>query len=316
MTQDGWTRTTSPFHDGERAVQERLGVRARIEQQGRRFIREYLTEQQREFYPQLPFVLLGSVDAAARPWASILTGPSGFIQSPDPHTLTIAALPPSGDPLASHLAVGVRLGVLGIEFATRRRNRANGRVAALDPHGVTITMDQTFGNCPKYIRRREHRFVAPAASTETPVTQPLDTLGETEAEAEAARRLVTSADTFFIATHTDRGGDPYSEGVDVSHRGGSPGFVRVEDARTLIIPDYIGNSHFNTLGNLHVNPRAGLLFIDFASGTLLSLTGVVEILWDPPEQPTFEGAERLLRFRIEEGLLLSHALPLRWEPCE
>src|SRR3546814_14766932 len=66
------------------------------------------------------------------------------------------------------------------------------------------------------------------------------------------------------------------QGADVSHRGGRPGFVRVteDDGRSVLtIPDFSGNQFFNTLGNIAINPRAGLLFVDFATGDLLTLTG-------------------------------------------
>jgi uncharacterized protein len=73
-----------------------------------------------------------------------------------------------------------------------------------------------------------------------------------------------------------------------------------------------GNFFFNTLGNLTVNPRAGLLFIDFATGDLLYLTVDAEIIWEGEEVDAFEGAERLLRFRVREARRVTDSLPLRW----
>ena len=61
-------------------------------------------------------------------------------------------------------------------------------------------------------------------------------------------------------------------GADISHRGGRPGFVRV-DGDVLTIPDFRGNRYFNTLGNLIAEPRASLLFVDFETGDLLQLQG-------------------------------------------
>ena len=93
--------------------------------------------------------------------------------------------------------------------------------------------------------------------------------------------------------------------------------MRVEaDRRTLLIPDFSGNLHFNTLGNLLLDPRAGLLFPDFAGGELLHLTGEAEIVWDGPQVRAFRGAERLWRFRVAEGVRLPGALPLRWTLVE
>ncbi|MGI9462957.1 MAG: pyridoxamine 5'-phosphate oxidase family protein, partial [Aestuariivirgaceae bacterium] len=97
-----------------------------------------------------------------------------------------------------------------------------------------------------------------------------------------------------------------------SHRGGRPGFVKV-DGSTLTIPDYAGNRHFNTLGNFFANPMAGLLFVDFETGDLLLLTGAVEILWDEdPAARALSGAERAWRFTLDHGIRVKDALPLRW----
>jgi predicted pyridoxine 5'-phosphate oxidase superfamily flavin-nucleotide-binding protein len=303
----------SPFHAGEIALQERAGVRARLAETGRRVIRDFMPEQHRDFFRHLPFLIVGSLDRAGRPWASMLTGLPGFVASPDPHTLRIAARPGPHDPLAKNLAAGAPLGLLGIELATRRRNRMNGRVSMLDGSGFAVGVDQSFGNCPQYIQARDHSFVAEGAAEAqaTPQGARLDA---------HAAALVHTADTFFIATASpDVGSDHMSEGVDVSHRGGKPGFVRVDEedgATVLTAPDFRGNFYFNTLGNIASNPRAGLLFVDFASGDLLLLTGAAEIVWDGPEVKTFAGAQRLLRCRIEEGVLIAGAIPLRFTPPE
>ena len=88
------------------------------------------------------------------------------------------------------------------------------------------------------------------------------------------------------------------------------------DGGTLTVPDFVGNCFFNTLGNLAVNPRAGLLFVDFESGDLLQLAVTAEIVWDGPELAAFEGAERLLRMRVVSVLHRPAALPLRWGDAE
>ena len=100
-------------------------------------------------------------------------------------------------------------------------------------------------------------------------------------------------------------------GVDVSHRGGPRGFVRVE-GHVVTIPDYKGNRYFNTLGNLVSQPRAALLFVDFATGDVLHVQGTTEVQWDGPEVRALQGAERLWRMRVERGWHRPAALPLRW----
>ena len=92
----------------------------------------------------------------------------------------------------------------------------------------------------------------------------------------SARRFIEARDMFFIAS-TDADGSP-----DCSYKGGDPGFVRVIDDSTLAFPVFDGNGMFLTLGNLAVNPRVGLLFIDFETGTRLRVNGDATIDFDDP----------------------------------
>lgn len=303
-------RPDYPFHAGELAIQERAGALGQASTLGRRGIRDYMTEQHREFFAQLPFVLVGSVDRSGQPWASVLAGRPGFMHSPDLHTLRIDSRPLPEDLLDANLRLGARLGLLGIELPTRRRNRLNGEVTALDPAGFSVSVIQSFGNCPRYIQGRVAVFV------DDPRRPQVD---EHERLSEADRALIEAADTLFIASNAAPPADAPespSAGADVSHRGGRPGFVRVEDADTLVFPDFNGNSLYQTLGNLHLDPRAGLLFIDFSSGDLLQLSCTTSLVWDGPELKAFAGAERLLRLRVERVRRLVKALPLRWSAPE
>lgn len=297
----------TPFHAGELALQQRAGSLEYLAEIGPKVVRSAMPEQHRSFYAQLPFIVVGSVGADGQPWASVLTGPPGFVQAPGADRLRIATLPRPQDPLAHHLRPGAPLGLLGIEPHTLRRNRANGQVSALDAGGLEMQVSQSFGNCPKYIQAREASFVEHVV----PPPQPLARSDRLDA---AACRLISIADAFFIASAhpAARTAASAAEGVDVSHRGGRPGFVRVDPDGTLTLPDYRGNRYFNTLGNLALDARAGLLFIDFENGDLLQLAANAEIVWDGPELAAFEGAERLLRLRVSAAQRWPRALPLRW----
>lgn len=300
----------SPYHAGERAVQARAGVRERVEMMGRRMIRDFMPDQHREFFADLPFLVAGTVDDRGRPWASILVGYPGFASSPDPWTLRIDAAFGYGDPAAGNLRVGSAVGLLGIQPETRRRNRMNGTLTAIDPSGFTVGVGQSFGNCPQYIQARAPIFM----NDPNPVA--VREVRQEGAElSDAAAALVDAADTLFIATTTPASFAEASGGVDVSHRGGRPGFVgrSIADGRTVFtIPDFRGNNAFNTLGNIAVEPRTGLLFVDFATGGLLSLTGEAEIVWDGAELAAYAGAQRLLKFRVAAGVAIADALPFRW----
>lgn len=281
----------SAFHDGELALQAETGVRERLAQAGPRVIRDHMPDQHREFFVQLPYVVVGTLDESGQPHASLLAGPPGFARSPEPTRLRIDAVLP-------HARAGSPVGLLGIEAHTRRRNRMNGVVAAIDASGVDIDVRQSFGNCPKYIQPRE-AFHDPKASTAATVRAMAQLDGQ-------AARLVWEADTFFIATAhplARAGGDP-SHGVDVSHRGGPAGFVEVDAAGTVLsLPDFAGNSFFNTFGNLLLEPRCSLLFVDFATAAQLQLTARGEVVRDP---------SRRLLLHVESARLTAGGLPLRW----
>lgn len=285
------------------------------ERVGRKVIRNFMPDQHREFFAELPFVVLGSLDDEGRPWASMLTGRPGFVRSPDPRRLAVAAKPIPGDPLADNLRTGAAIGLLGIQPETRRRNRMNGKVIDARRGSFTLAVDQSFGNCPQYIQARAASPLADPFPSNTGPTRREGAILSTEA-AEMVRR----ADTFYIASASPgAGGESPVEGADVNHRGGRPGFVdvREEDGRTMLIsPDFVGNSAFSTFGNLLLNPKSGLLFVDFSAGHLLILTGEAEVIWDSAEARAFPGAERLLYFRVSEGLFMEHVLPLRWSTPE
>ena len=293
---------TTPFHAGEVAMQRAAGVHERLRDLGPRVIRDHMPEQHRVFFEQLPTLLVGSVDEAQRPWASMLVGLPGFMRSPDDRHLRVDAVPRSDDPLQAQMRVGATLGLLGIEPQTRRRNRMNGTVVAVDAQGFELRVDQSFGNCPQYIQARTPQWVgepeaAPAAQAEGPQISPW------------ARDLIAQADTLFIASAAP------GQGADVSHRGGKPGFVRIDDmagATVLTLPDFRGNFFFNTLGNIMAHGRAGALFVDHQTGDVLQLSGRARVISGGPEVESFVGAQRLLRIEVETGWWSSRALPLRW----
>ncbi|MGE0423084.1 MAG: pyridoxamine 5'-phosphate oxidase family protein [Reyranellaceae bacterium] len=279
----------SPFHPGERRAQRLAGVSVPVAAG----IRPFMPEQHRDFFALLPDVLIAARDREGWPVPTMLAGLPGFISSPDPTTLQIETRVDPHDPARALLTPGAGFGLLGIDLSTRRRNRANGHVVAASDALLTLAVGQSFGNCPKYINLRDATWHE-AVTLEAPEHfTGLD---------EAARALVGGADTFFIASGSE-------SGLDISHRGGAAGFVRIE-GDTLVVPDYRGNRYFNTLGNLLLDPRAALLFVDFARGDVLVLRGRVAIDWAGAD--ALPGAERVWRLTVEGGWRRRGALPLRW----
>jgi len=291
----------APWHAGEIHLQKAIGVDGRMAEMGPRVIRDYMPDQHRQFYAQLPFLVLGSVDHADNVWATLVSGSPGFAVSPDPKRLVIDHALSPDDPASQGLEDGCAAGLLGIELHTRRRNRMNGRIVSREAGRFAIAVEHSFGNCPQYICKRDFAFVPVHAPGPVTVSQALT---------DTARAMIEKADTFFVASYTDdtRSGRQ----VDASHRGGKAGFVLIGDNDLLTIPDFAGNLHFNTLGNFLLNPRAGLIFVDFTTGDVLQMTGSVQVILDSPEIAAFQGAERLWTFAPQQVVLRTAALPLRW----
>ena len=296
----------TPFNPDELTAQNLAGGGPR----GHVPIRNYMIDQHRQFFAQLPHLFVGVVDATGWPIATQLTGRPGFVQSPDPVTLRIAALPDVHDPAAGAFALARDIGILGIDFSTRRRNRANGRIVRRGVGGIDVAVSQSFGNCPQYIQRRNIQPSTLASAQAGPRETPSNSVESFAGLDDTARKDIERADTFFVASHSRTGGGA-AFGADISHRGGRAGFVRI-DGDVLTIPDFRGNRYFNTLGNLSVEPRASLLFIDFETGSLLQLRGRAEIDWNGAAARLFASAERLWRFHVVRGWRRDAASPLRW----
>ena len=291
----------APWHEGEVALQRTIGSDEPLAEIGLKVVRDHLIDQHRAFFPLLPFVVLGTVDGEGDVWATLRAGRPGFLSSPDPYRLDLAIPPDLFDPAEAGLKEGEPAALLGIDLTTRRRNRLNGQVRNRDGRGFSLDVGQSFGNCPKYITLRGPAFTAEESH------EPREKMTALDAE---ARTMIERANTFFVASYA-KGWDGNRQ-VDVSHRGGEPGFVRVSEEGVLTIPDYSGNRFFNTLGNMAVNPRAGVVFVDFATATLLQMTGDTELVLDSPEVARFPGAERLWRLRPRRIVRRRGALPLRW----
>ena len=263
-----------PFHEGELEAQQRAGesltAAANSPMIGNRIMSGAV-----QFIREQSMVVIGSRDTNGRLWSSMLFGRPGFLDpAPDRRSLQIhldAELQDHHDPLWNNINGNRQVGILVIELATRRRLRINGRLTAATDSLLTIQVEESFANCPKYIQRRAIRLGP--ASTQDPPAEGEQTSDRLQSQ---QRELIECADTVFVTSaHPTRG-------LDTSHRGGNPGFVEILDDKTLRIPDYPGNSMFNTIGNLLVDSRAGLLFPDFEGHALLQATGNAEVLWAEP----------------------------------
>ncbi len=297
-------RLENPFHEGELLVQQTVGEESLAQQNGQ-IIANTVPKGALKFIEQQPMVIVGSVDPQQNIWASALFGEPGFAKSVDPQTIELdltQVISHPHDPFWANIRHHNRIGMLVIEFASRRRLRINGTISQTASKQLRLNVLEAYPNCPKYIQRRH------LSPNHQEIPQPLSELKAGKSLTFQHQAWIGSADTFFVASaHLTRG-------VDASHRGGNPGFIQILASQTLRIPDYSGNSMFNTLGNLVINPRAGLIFLDFAQSRTLQLIGQATIQWNLDDliHPN-GGTHRYWDFTIEQWLETDLPKPLHWE---
>ena len=298
-----------PFHDGEIAVQERAGERDIARRHGAA-ISPRIIPGALPFLARQRLVALAAAGDDGYLWTSVWYGEPGFVQSADGERVSIRpslmARSPD-DPVLRRLAIGRDIGILAIEFTSRRRLRINGTVQNISADEISVFVSESVPNCPKYIQRRQPHDVSPTATPSSPrATEWGGTLDEPR------RALIARTDTAFVGSlHPARG-------VDASHRGGAPGFIQVVDATTLRVPDYPGNSMFMTLGNFEIDPRASLAALDFDRGQVLCLSGTARLHFgvENPQHPT-GGTGRYWDLAVREWIQFelqsAAAAALRWE---
>ncbi|ATY12449.1 pyridoxamine 5'-phosphate oxidase [Amycolatopsis sp. AA4] len=269
------------FHAGELAVQREAGVEQAAARLSKMAEPAGISPGMAGFLAERTLLVLTGRDAGGRLWTSPVTGPPGFLEAESATTLAIRRAIPEGDPLHG-LPSGQLVGMTSIEFATRRRVRINGYLAAVAEDHLVVEIQQAYGNCPQYIQQR---VLSEEAEPATPGHERAElSLGDTE--------LIRGADTFFLGTINP------DHGADASHRGGAPGFVRV-DGNALWWPDYPGNNLFNSLGNIAANPEAALLFFDFETGRLLQVSGTAAIEWGEAGRSGDDGyTGRIVRLEV------------------
>ncbi|WP_233268305.1 pyridoxamine 5'-phosphate oxidase family protein [Pantoea sp. BAV 3049] len=273
------------FHPGEQLAQDKAGY-----ERVKAALYPAMPEQHRLFYQGLHLFYLSVQDEEGYPVAALIQGEAGFLQTPDDTHLEIPLAAVEAVPWLPRLQPGMLLGGLGLDLSNRRRNRVNGVIESLSDGKLSLRVQESFGNCPKYIQRR----LLPGADLRRKLE--VERLNCLDAD---ARYLISAADTFFVASHAQRQNE--TGGADISHRGGVPGFVQIKQGK-LLIPDYSGNRYMNTLGNLLIEPRCALLIMDFHQGAALHIQGRAEVLWHEPVRGLVERywtvePERILRIR-------------------
>ncbi|ADQ85728.1 pyridoxamine 5'-phosphate oxidase family protein [Methylovorus sp. MP688] len=295
-------QTRFHFHAGERAVQRHAG-QAFIADRNAAMIADTILGGARPFIEKQFMVVLSSIAADGAVWSSVLYAEPGFAKAEGDAALALH-IPVDerdmSDPFWTNIDHHPAVGLLFIELGSRRRYRINGMIQHMHDQGIVIGVNEAYPNCPKYIQRRHLQQFEKAAA-------PHEVLVGTQLQANIAA-LVRNADTMFVATH-------YADtGADASHRGGNPGFVQIINDSTLRIPDYHGNSMFNTLGNMEIDARTGVCIPDFAGQQLLQLSGKSRLLWDQDDPHNLSGGTgRFWEFDIAQWILRKVPQHLEWQ---
>lgn len=295
------------FHEGEMIVQTRVGEGQYAEQNGM-MVGTQVPPGAIRFLSLQSMAVLSSHTQDGEIWVTPLFGDPGFINGGDGTNVSFDLNQmdlDEVDPIWTNILHSPEVGMVVLEMKTRKRLRVNGK---LSRKGRQLLLDvaEAYPNCPKYIQKRqdlrhERRRRTGAYNTEMGITL----------SAQAAAVVQNSDTTYVGSRHIERAAS------DASHRGGPKGFIQLLDEQTLRIPDYPGNSLFNTLGNLEVNPKAGLLVFDFEAGKMLQMTGEATIRWDltGDNQATL-GTGRLWDFRIARYRLSDLPEYLHWNLLE
>ena len=299
------------FHQGELDVQAMANESAIALRNGQ-VISSNILPGAIPFIAQQNMLVVSSVDPKGLPWSSVLFGTPGFIQANNSGALlldTSKMLINEHDPLWRNILNNPQVGVLAIELSTRRRFRVNGRIQNIsnEIEGVAnnekqtlanslfeIIVQQAYPNCPKFIQRRNLKIEDQAYSEKLP--KPLTGNALTPEIID----VISQSDSFFVSSASIlKGKNEHS--VDASHRGGFPGFIKVLENNRLLIPDYQGNSMFNTLGNIHVYPKAGIIIVDFENSRVLQLSGSAKILWNQQDDTNHSsGTKRFWELSVEK----------------
>jgi hypothetical protein len=283
-------------HQGEQAVQRRAGEGGGPDWGSPMFGAE-IPSGFAGFMMQQRLAAISAPDDDGSVWTTVLAGPPGFILPVDERTIVVRVVPPVGDPLRAALNEVRDIGIVVMSPETQRRIRINGK-AKRDGEDLFVHTEQVLGNCPKYLQVRE--VVEERAPRPTVVRHGTELSDE-------QRRWIEAADTFFVGSLSPE------HGADASHRGGMPGFVTVVGPRKLTWPDYFGNSFYMTLGNVELNPKCGLVFLDWENGHTLQLTGTARINWAAEAAQDAPEALRMVEFDVDRLIQVDNASPLRWQ---
>ncbi|RMZ87827.1 hypothetical protein DV736_g4947, partial [Chaetothyriales sp. CBS 134916] len=315
------------WHEGENRIHELTGIRRDGNPNA-----PFLTPRAANMVQRYSLLALGTLDEDDNIWCTVWGGQPPFMKPLAQSILAISTrVDASHDPVVQALFKGKdegeviktsdpgpMIGGLSIHLEVRGRVKLYGRMIAgalsasdgqgeAPNHGksgevqLVVRIDQSLGNCPKYLNKKfisSHEPSSKLSSTATHLT------------AEAIG-VIRQADLFFVASAHAH------EDMDCNHRGGPPGFIRVYQpqdslAPTQIVwPEYSGNNLYQTLGNLIVTPKAGIVVPNFDTGDVLYLTGEAQVLVGADAARVIAKSKLAVSFTVTAARLVENGLPFR-----
>lgn len=287
----------------------------------------HLTAQASAMFQRAPLLAFGTLDAQARPWVTLWGGSPGFTETIGGGAVgTSTLVDGKHDPVVQALVAGSKgfekpreredaklVAGLAIDLMTRKRVKTAGRLVGCmvreiedraESDGATaesrymiqvVTMiEQSLGNCPKYINQYEIH----------PVLVSPKLVAEGASLSDEGQALISASDMFFLSSST-------LDDMDVNHRGGPPGFVRIISPTEIVYPEYSGNRLYQSLGNLQLNPKIGLAFPNYATGDILYITGSAHILAGKDAADILPGSNLAVKITIQDSRFVTEGLPFR-----
>uniref|UniRef100_A0A7S4P8V7 Oxidoreductase FAD/NAD(P)-binding domain-containing protein n=1 Tax=Paramoeba aestuarina TaxID=180227 RepID=A0A7S4P8V7_9EUKA len=326
-----YTKERHDQHFGERHVQEQLGIAKSMPPW---IVQPEMPQQHSDFYANLHYFSIATTDSKNRPWATILTSPKGFIKPLSSSILSISCIVASEDPfvraiveheegLGSSEGKKLLFAGLGVDFTNRRRNKVAGvilqsKVKKLSKGSskleLTLFTNENMGNCPKYITVRTLQY----AFQEPEKVEKREGTGKGKEGIELDKRsldIISKASTIFFATRHFDNNTAYENESDIglNHRGGNPGFVRVDKREKdtfVMLPDFSGNRFYQSLGNVQSDGVAGIVFPDFSTGDMLHITGEATNIFNEEANSLMPRTTLITQIRITSYTLLYNSLSL------
>lgn len=293
------------FSQGELYVQQLAGEDKIAQKRIPMAINNQLNDFSAEYLEYQLLFNITSIDQDNRVWISMLSGKPNLIKVIDFSTISIdktLITSPSDDVFYKNIRHNKNVGLLFLDWETRKRYRLNGRIKE-EKDNLIINIQETYGICHKYIQRRSFKYTNPNTPSIPSSLKGIEIM-------DIHKLLIENANTFFLGTCG------LNKKVDASHKGGKPGFVKFINNNTIKIPDYSGNSMFNSLGNIHENPSSGLIFIDYKENKILQLTGRGEIKFNQTNKEDLVhsgNTGRFWLFKIDDWIWTENFNQINWD---